>query len=106
MTTLDPASVDLLKYLLNKAQTEETEGALSSFPTFLTSQIDSRELMAVSQLVARIEREDYTCSASEADDLQELMNKLYSRYIEDPETIEQVAGVDVVEGSVNSDEGR
>ena len=62
--------------------------------------------MAASQLIARIEREDYVCSPSEADELQELLNKLCSRYAEDPKTIEQIAKVNGVEGFVDSDEER
>lgn len=93
------AQLDLLKYLVNKAQTA-TDKHLIKHRASENLRTHSERITAASQLIARIESEDYMSDPEDQDELQHWMNDLVLTYAGDSDTDERIARVIAVERSV------
>ena len=93
------AQLGLLKHLITKAQTA-TDKLLAKHPASRGLSSHGERLTAASELIARIEGEDYMSNPGEQEELQHWMNDLVLTYAGNSDTDERIARVVAVERSV------
>lgn len=93
------AQLELLRYLLTKAQTANGR-LLLGHPTNKRLRSDAQKLRAVFELVTQIEREHYMCIPEHQEELQSWMHNLVSSYAGGSETDERIARLIAVEKSM------
>ena len=93
------AQLDLLRYLLTKAQTAN-DRLLSAHSTSESLRSDAEKLRAVFELIVRVEHDDYMCLPEDQEEIQSWMHSLVSSYAGGSETDERIARVIAVEKSM------
>ena len=90
------AQLDLLRYLLTKAQTANGR-LLIGHSTSESLRSDAERLRAAFELIAQVENDDYMCTSEDQEELQAWMHSLVSSYAGGSETDERIARVVAVE---------
>lgn len=93
------AQLDLLRYLLTKAQTAN-DRLLIGHSTSENLRSDAERLGAAFELIAQVENDDYMCTSEDQEELQCWMHNLVSRYAGGSETDERIARVIAIEKSM------
>lgn len=97
------AQLDLLKYLINKAQSSNCI-LFVRHPTDERLRYNSEALEAVSELIAQTERSDYLCKPQDQKELQSWMHKWVSSYAGASEADKRIARVIAGEKSIGLDD--
>ena len=93
------AQLDLLKYLLTKAQTANGR-LLIGHPASQRLRSDVETLRGVFELIAQVEGDDYMCTSEDEEELRLWYHRLRSTYAGGSEADERIARVMALERSL------
>lgn len=93
------AQLELLKYLLTKAQTAN-DRLLIGHPTSQRLRSDAATLRGVFELIAQVENDDYMVTSEDQEELRSWYHRLRSMYAGGSEADERIARVTALERSL------